>query len=157
LPILVGDRRAREILFLNEPIPAQKCLEWGLVNEVVPYDQLDDACAKMAEKLVNKFPECARYTKEQVNFWKNFAWDQTINHAKEWLALHYASWEPYEGMTAFVEKRQPDYKLIRQRARDGESSEFLWGPPMNTCSSCGAKGLPKGLVFCGNCGAKLET
>ncbi|MHA2401834.1 MAG: enoyl-CoA hydratase-related protein [Candidatus Kariarchaeaceae archaeon] len=156
LPILVGDRRAREILFLNEPIPAKQAMDWGLVNEVVPYDQLDDAVAKMAEKLVNKFPECARYTKEQVNFWKNFAWDQTINHAKEWLALHYASWEPYEGMTAFVEKRQPDYKLIRQRARDGGSSESLWGPNFHTCSSCGAKGIPREFGFCGNCGTKLD-
>ncbi|MHA2168696.1 MAG: enoyl-CoA hydratase/isomerase family protein [Candidatus Kariarchaeaceae archaeon] len=156
LPILVGDRRAREILFLNEPIPAKQAMDWGLVNEVVPYAQLDDAVAKMAEKLVNKFPECARYTKEQVNFWKNFAWDQTINHAKEWLALHYASWEPYEGMTAFVEKRQPDYKLIRQRARDGGSSESLWGPNFHTCTSCGAKGIPREFGFCGNCGTKLE-
>jgi enoyl-CoA hydratase/carnithine racemase len=156
LPILVGDRRAREILFLNEPIPAKQAMDWGLVNEVVPYDQLDEAVAKMAEKLVNKFPECARYTKEQVNFWKNFAWDQTINHAKEWLALHYASWEPYEGMTAFVEKRQPDYKLIRQRARDGGSSESLWGPNFHTCSSCGAKGIPREFGFCGNCGTKLD-
>ncbi len=36
LPLIVGDRRAREILFLNEEIPAQKALEWGLVNWVVP-------------------------------------------------------------------------------------------------------------------------
>ena len=36
LPLIVGDRRAREILFLNEEIPATKALEWGLVNQVVP-------------------------------------------------------------------------------------------------------------------------
>ncbi len=156
LPIMVGDRRAREILFLNEPILADKALEWGLVNEVVPYAQLDDAVATMAKKLVDKFPECARYTKEQVNFWKNFAWSQTINHAKEWLSLHYTSWEPYEGMTAFVEKRPPNYKLIRQKARDGGSSELLWGPNFHTCNSCGVKGIPKEFTFCGNCGKSLS-
>ncbi|MCE7737059.1 MAG: enoyl-CoA hydratase/isomerase family protein [Candidatus Heimdallarchaeota archaeon] len=155
LPIMVGDRRAREILFLNEPIPAEKCLEWGLVNEVVPYAELDTAVAKMAAKLVEKFPECARYTKEQVNFWKNFAWDQTINHAKEWLALHYASWEPYEGMQSFVEKRKPDYLKIRRAARDGGSSEFMWGPPAKECSACGTKGIPNEFMFCGVCGKEL--
>ncbi|MHA2030941.1 MAG: enoyl-CoA hydratase/isomerase family protein [Candidatus Kariarchaeaceae archaeon] len=152
LPIIVGDRRAREILFLNEPISADKCLEWGLVNEVVPYAELDEACAKMAAKLVEKFPECARYTKEQVNFWKNFSWSQTIGHARDWLSIHYASWEPYEGMSAFVEKRQPDYMKIRRAARDGGSSEFMWGPPAKECSSCGTKGIPKEFTFCGVCG-----
>ncbi len=40
LPLIVGDRRAREILFLNEEIPAEKALEWGLVNYVVPREEL---------------------------------------------------------------------------------------------------------------------
>lgn len=155
LPIIVGDRRAREILFLNEPISAQKALEWGLVNEVVPYAELDEAVARMTKKLVEKFPECARYTKEQVNFWKNFSWSQTINHAKEWLTLHYTSLEPWEGMTSFVEKRQPNYMMVRERARDGGSSEFLWGPPSKTCPSCGAKGLPSAFTHCGSCGSSL--
>ncbi len=155
LPIIVGDRRAREILFLNEPIPARKAMEWGLVNQVVPYEKLDEAVDAMVEKLVEKFPECSRYTKEQVNFWKNFAWYQTINHAKEWLTLHYANWEPYEGMTAFVEKRPPNYRMIREIARDGGSSELMWGPPSKTCSACGAKGLPKNFKHCGVCGKEL--
>src|SRR5512138_1278450 len=43
LPIVIGDRRAREMLWLNEPIPAQKALEWGLVNRVVPQGDLDGA------------------------------------------------------------------------------------------------------------------
>ncbi|OLS26766.1 MAG: 1,4-Dihydroxy-2-naphthoyl-CoA synthase [Candidatus Heimdallarchaeota archaeon LC_2] len=155
LPIMVGDRRAREILFLNEPISADKCLDWGLVNEVVPYSELDAACAKMAAKLVEKFPECARYTKEQVNYWKNLSWSQSIGSAKEWLTLHYTSWEPYEGMTAFVEKRKPDYMKIREAARDGGSSEFMWGPPAKECSACGTKGIPNEFKFCGVCGKEL--
>src|SRR5215470_8130830 len=43
LPLIVGDRRAREILWLCEEIPAQKALEWGLVNQVVPRVKLDEA------------------------------------------------------------------------------------------------------------------
>src|ERR1043165_4139239 len=57
LPIMVGDRRAREILFLCEEIPAAKALDWGLVNEVVPRAQLDNAVDTMAKKLIDKLPE----------------------------------------------------------------------------------------------------
>jgi enoyl-CoA hydratase/carnithine racemase len=186
LPIMVGDRRAREILYLCDRIPAKKALEWGLVNQVVPsikgpdgnYLDLDDpaeikkalkkegntidltaldkAVKAMAEKLIDKFPECMRYTKQQVNFWKDLAWHSTIGHARDWLSIHYASWEPYEGMTAFVEKRPPRYRLLRERAAQGRSSEFLWGPPAKTCPKCEAKGIPAEFAYCGVCGAKME-
>jgi enoyl-CoA hydratase/carnithine racemase len=156
LPLIVGDRRAREALWLCEWIDASKALEWGLINQVVPYAELDEAVAVMAGKLVDKFPECLRYTKQQTNFWKDLAWSQTAGHAREWLALHYASLEPYEGMHAFVEKRRPRHLDIRQRAARGGSSEFVWGPYTQTCAACGAAGIPDGFVYCGQCGARLE-
>jgi enoyl-CoA hydratase/carnithine racemase len=155
LPITIGDRRAREMLFLCEAISAQKALEWGLVNQVAPAAELDNAVAAMAEKLLEKFPECARYTKQQVNFWKDFVWHLTVGHARDWLTLHFTDVEPWEGMTAFVEKRPPNYAELRRRAAEGGSSEFLHGPPRKTCTKCGAKGLPEGFTHCGLCGAKL--
>lgn len=155
LPLMVGDRRAREILWLCEEIPAKKALEWGLVNQVVPYSELDKAVDEMCQKLINKFPECLRYTKQQTNFWKDFAWSATIGHARDWLAIHFASLEPYEGMKSFVEKRPTDYLGIRKRAAEGQSSEFLWGPYTKTCPKCGVKGLPDYFQYCGSCGGKL--
>lgn len=157
LPIIIGDRRAREMLFTCEPITAQQAREWGLVNRVVPMAELDAAVRALAQTLLEKFPECTRYTKQQVNFWKDLAWHMTIGHARDWLTLHMASWEPLEGMTAFVEKRQPDYEKLRQRAASGGSSELPWGPPLGTCPSCGARHLPVDFDFCGNCGAKLPS
>lgn len=155
LPITVGDRRAREILWLCEPIDAGKALAWGLVNQVVPYAKLDEAVDAMARKLLEKFPECLRYTKQQTNFWKDLSWNQTIGHAREWLALHFANLEPYEGMRAFVEKRPPDYKGVRARLAAGEPSETLWGPPLHECRTCGAKGIPESFAHCGLCGARI--
>lgn len=155
LPIMVGDRRAREILWLCEPLDAQKCLDWGLVNQIVPRDQLDDAVDAMCKKLINKFPECLRYTKQQTNFWKDLAWSSTVGHARDWLALHFASVEPYEGMKSFVEKRPTDYIGWREKARDGKSSEFLYGHYEHECGKCGAKGIPNEFTFCGVCGTKL--
>lgn len=114
LPIIVGDRRAREILLLCEEIPAQTALEWGLVNKVVPRDQLDAEVEAMADKLLDKLPECTRYTKQQLNFWRDFSWSMTIGHARDWLTVHSGSFEVREGTSAFVEKRRPDYAMLRE-------------------------------------------
>jgi enoyl-CoA hydratase/carnithine racemase len=187
LPIFVGDRRARYILMTNRVIPPYQALEWGLVNEVAPsvkkdgefiekatpeqiksaqkgkdgfsidLSRLDESVDALAKELVEKFPECMRYTKQQVNFWKDLAWHQTIGHAKDWLSVHYTSWEPLEGMGAFVEKRPVDYMKLRQRAADGKSSEFRWGPYRLTCSACGAGDLPAEFEHCGVCGVALEA
>lgn len=146
LPIIVGDRRAREMLLLNEPISAEKALEWGLVNYVVPMEALDNKVQEIAQKLVNKFPECTRYTKQQLNFWKDLSWNMTIGHAKDWLSLHFASSEVQEGMQGFVEKRTPDYIKVRENT------------PAYTkeCKNCGAKFLSNDYIFCGKCGSQLE-
>lgn len=156
LPLLVGDRRAREILYLCERIPAEQALDWGLVNRVVPYADLDDAVAAMAEKLLDKFPESLRYTKQQVNFWKDLAWYNTIGHARDWLSVHFASREPWEGMRAFVEKRPARYRELRQEAAAGGAPSFVWGPYAQECGACGAQGLPADFAYCGSCGAALE-
>lgn len=186
LPLFVGDRRARQMLLLNERIPAYQALEWGLVNQVVPsvvkdgafiehatpeqiawaqqgengyridLSRLDQAVDEMCQRLLNKFAECTRYTKQHTNFWKDLAWHQTIGHARDWLAVHYTSWEPLEGMRAFVEKRPADYVGLRRRAAEGASSEFVWGPYTQTCPSCGAGLLPEAFEYCGLCGAALN-
>ncbi len=155
LPLIVGDRRAREILMLNEEISARKALEWGLINQVVPRAQLDAAVAAMAQKLIDKFPEIMRYTRQQLNFWRDLSWHLTIGHARDWLAIHNLSPETLEGVTAFAEKRAPDYESLRQRADDDQSPEYPHGAPLQSCPHCGAKNLPALFEYCGKCGNKL--
>jgi 6-oxocyclohex-1-ene-1-carbonyl-CoA hydrolase len=210
LPMHVGDRRARGMLFLNQRYPAFTALGMGLVNAVVPtvkgpdgrcrttftgdrtylsdwntdpwenpvqtratpdevaralkgkdgysidLSVLDVVVADLCQQIVNKFFECTRYTKAQVNFWKDLAWHATVGHARDWLAVHYTSLEPYEGMTAFVEKRKADYVGLRRLAATGGSSEFLWGPYALQCPKCGAKGIPAQFAYCGKCGSALK-
>lgn len=115
LPLIIGERRAREVLLLNEKIPIKKALEWGLVNQVVPRRRLDKAVDAMAEKLVNKLPECTRYTKQQLNFWRDLSWALTIGHLRDWLTVHTGAEEIQEGIRAFNEKREIDYKALRKR------------------------------------------
>jgi enoyl-CoA hydratase/carnithine racemase len=125
LPLIVGDRRAREILLLNEEIPAQKALEWGLVNWVVPRAELDVKVNEIAEKLVAKFPEKTRYTKQQINFWRDLSWHLTIGHGRDWLAIHNTSPETWEGVNSFNEKRPPNYADIRRRWAEDEAPEWV--------------------------------
>ncbi|MGA9119689.1 MAG: enoyl-CoA hydratase/isomerase family protein [Bacteroidota bacterium] len=122
LPLIVGERRAREILLLNEEIPAAKALEWGLVNRVVPRSRLDAEVDGLVEQLINKLPESTRYTKQQLNFWRDFSWSLTIGHLRDWLTVHTDSPEVREGIRAFIEKRPIDYKRLR-RNKGGSSRE----------------------------------
>jgi enoyl-CoA hydratase/carnithine racemase len=186
LPITVGDKRAREMLFTNRPIPARLALEWGLVNRVAPsvrrHDAfvenatkeeiekaqkkedgyaidlacLDEEVNRLAQELLDTFPECVRYTKQQTNFWKDMSWAMTVRHAQDWLALHYTDYEPFEGMRAFAQKRSVDFEAVRRRAVEpGGSPETPWGAHVGACGSCGTQGLPASFSHCGVCGAKL--
>lgn len=146
LPLIIGDRRAREMLFLNEEIPAAKALEWGLVNQVVPRAQLDAAVDKVCETLYRKLPEATRYTKQQVNFWRDLSWGLTIGHARDWLGIHSDAPETLEAVRAFSEKRPPDYAGVR--AAQGASHT-------QTCPQCGAV-MPASHKYCGECGKGLE-
>ncbi len=187
LPLVVGDRRARTMLFLNERIPARKALDWGLVSGVAPSVRrgtelveeptneqidlarkglegyqidlapLDASVDRLCHRLLGMFPECLRYTKQQVNFWKELSWHSTVGHGREWLSLHFTDREPHEGMNAFVEKRPPDVAGLRRRLAEGKGAEFLFGRPVRRCPACGAKGLPEDFEFCGRCGSAIVS
>ena len=146
LPLIVGDRRAREIVMLCEPIPAARALEWGLVSRVVPRGELDAAVAELTANLAQKLPEAIRYTKTQLNWWRDLVWSQTVEHARDWLAVHSTADETREAVAAFHEKRRPRFaELRRLEAAEGR-----------TCPSCGAVGLPASHRFCGACGVELS-
>jgi enoyl-CoA hydratase/carnithine racemase len=105
LTLFVGERRAREIVLMCEPIPAETCAEWGLVNWAVPADELDAKVDAVVENLVRKLPQTTRYAKQHLNFWKDLAWHETVNHARDWLALSMATEEPQAAVRKFLEKR----------------------------------------------------
>ncbi len=113
MSLLVGDRRAREIVLLDRPVSAQQAVEWGWINRAVPRTQLDSSVADYAAELLQKMPEIVRATRVQLNLWKNLAWGMSIQMAREWLTIHAASAEVVEGLDSFHEKRMPDYERLR--------------------------------------------
>jgi enoyl-CoA hydratase/carnithine racemase len=187
LAITAGDKRAREMLLTNRPIPARLALEWGLVNRVAPsvrragefleratpaqieaaqtgaeghtidLARLDEETDRLCAELLESFPECSRYTKQQANFWKDLSWALTVRHAQDWLTLHYTDFEPFEGMSAFAQKRPVDFAAVRRRAvEEGGSPETPWGAHVRRCAACGAEGLPASFAHCGRCGESLR-
>lgn len=152
LPITIGDRRAREMLFLNRPIGAAQALEWGLVNRVVPRAELDAAVDDLSHELLRKLPETIRATKAQVHVWKDFAWAMTIRHAREWLTIHAGSPEVGEGLRAFGSKALPDYEALRAGLEETGTAGVV-----RSCPSCGrASSLPD-ATFCAYCGTALRS
>jgi enoyl-CoA hydratase/carnithine racemase len=104
LPIMVGERRAREIVLLCEEIPARKAEEWGLVTRAVPAEALDATVDELAGKLAAKLPQTTRYAKAQLNFWRDLSWHSTITHARDWLALSMLGEETQGAVRKFVDK-----------------------------------------------------
>jgi hypothetical protein len=100
---------------------------------------------ELADGLRRKLPEALRYTKTQLNWWRDLVWGQTVQHARDWLAVHSTSDETREAVEAFRAKRQPRYAELRR----------LEAGAGRTCFSCGADGLPAGHRYCGACGVEL--
>src|SRR3954452_12756327 len=150
LPITIGDRRAREMLFLNRPIPAAQALDWGLLNAVVPRAELDGAVDDLSQELLRKLPETIRATKAQVQVWKDFAWSSTIRHAREWLTIHAGSGEVGEGLRAFRSRELPDYAALREGLVATGTAAVI-----RACPSCGRPSTASDVSFCAYCGTRL--
>lgn len=79
LPRLVGDRLARRLAYSGESVPATQALEWGLVTEVVPGDQIDDHVAALVERLSQASAAALRGNKALLNA----AWRTNLDEALE--------------------------------------------------------------------------
>jgi enoyl-CoA hydratase/carnithine racemase len=106
LQLMVGDRRAREIVLLCEEIPAPRAAELGLVNRAVPAAELDATVDAWVDSLARKLPHATRYAKQQLNVWRDFAWHQTVGHARDWLALSMQSEETQDAVNRFLSREK---------------------------------------------------
>lgn len=110
---IVGEKKAREIWYLCEQYTAQEAKEMGLVNKVVPADQLQQAAEEWAEKILAKSPTALKILKNSFN--ADTASIQGISQlAMSSLAMFYNTDELAEGMNAFLEKRPVDFKKFRK-------------------------------------------
>lgn len=105
---VVGQKKAREIWYLCDQYNAQEALDMGLVNTVVPYEQLEEKTVEWAKKIQEKSPLAIRMLKSAFNAeLDGQAGIQEL--AGNATLLYYLSDEAKEGKNAFLEKRKPDF------------------------------------------------
>jgi enoyl-CoA hydratase len=109
LPLVVGPGRAAQMLFSGEPVAAAQALEWGLVNRVVAADALRPAVEELAAKILAGGPAAIRLQKELVIAWRSADLRTAVDYGINAFATAYASGEPQEGASAFLEKRPPRF------------------------------------------------
>jgi len=109
----VGQKKAREIWFLCDQYTAEESERMGMVNKVVPLEQLEDETVRWCEKIMKRSPMAIRMLKRGLNAeldgqhgLMEFAGDATL--------MFYLMEEAQEGKNAFLEKRDPDFDKFQQ-------------------------------------------
>jgi naphthoate synthase len=105
----VGQKRAREIFFLGLDYSAQQAYEMGMVNIVVPHDNLEETAYNWAQEIMLKSPTAIKMLKFGFNLIDDGLVGQQV-YAGEATRLAYGTDEAEEGRNAFLEKRDPDFK-----------------------------------------------
>lgn len=113
LPRLVGDKKAKEIIFLCNRYPAREAQEMGWINKVVPDGELEVETEAWCKRILEMSPQSLRISKTSMNFESDLLYSSYM-HGIELLAGTYGSDELVEGMTAFLEKRKPDFNKFRK-------------------------------------------
>ena len=113
LSFFVGERKAREMIFLSRAYSAEEALEMGLINKVVPHEKLYEEVNDWCEELLTMSPTSLRILKTSLNYKTDLAYP-AMWHAREMLALFVGTEERQEGTKAYVEGRKPDFAKFRK-------------------------------------------
>jgi len=109
LPRLIGEKKAKELIFTGGVISAQDALMMGLVNQVVPKEKLLDAVMALIDKLKAKSPAVLSLAKLAVNRSQETPLSIGMECETEYFSLCLATQDQKEGAKAFIEKRKPVY------------------------------------------------
>ena len=105
---MVGQKKAREIFFLGKNYSAQEAYEMGMVNAVVPHEELEATAYQWAQEVLEKSPTAIKMLKFAMNLTDDGIVGQQV-FAGEATRLAYGTEEAKEGRNAFLEKRKPDF------------------------------------------------
>lgn len=109
---MVGQKKAREIFFLGRNYSAQEAHDMGMVNAVIPHEQLEATAYEWAQEILEKSPTSIKMLKFAFNATDDGMVGQQV-FAGEATRLAYMTEEAKEGRNAFLEKRKPDFKHIK--------------------------------------------
>ncbi len=106
----VPRKKVNEMMLLGERLSAEQAVEYGLANRVVPADELDDAVADWAKKLASKSPVLMRLGHDAMYRQQDMAVDDALEYLRSQLSLTFSTEDIVEGVAAFFEKRDPQWK-----------------------------------------------
>ena len=107
---LVGEGKSMEMILSGEIINADTAFAIGLVNHVVPADQLETKTMEIANRIAEKSPVALRLAKESVKLASRSNLDEGLRREVDLFALCFSSEDKDEGVKAFLEKRKPEFK-----------------------------------------------
>jgi enoyl-CoA hydratase len=107
---LVGLAIAKEIVYTGDVMDAQTALRIGLVNKVVPPEKLMEEAVALARKLLGKSSLILSYAKKAFNTGADMSLEDALDLDECYFARCFATQDQKEGMTAFIEKRKPEFK-----------------------------------------------
>ena len=110
LPRLIGKGKALELMLTAETIDAAEALDIGLVSKVVPESELVTEAEALVQGIATKAPISLRYVKEAVNKGMDMTMDQGLRLEADLYLLLHTTDDRTEGITAFLEKRTPEFK-----------------------------------------------
>jgi enoyl-CoA hydratase len=106
---LIGPSRAKELIFTGDIIRAEEADRIGLVNRVVPMDELMPAAKAMANKIAVKSAAALKLAKQAVNYGMQSTLESGLKYEYEMYALALTLEDKREGVNAFIEKRAPKF------------------------------------------------
>ncbi len=106
----VGRKKTTEMLLLGERLTAEEAREAGIVNKVVSADEFDDAVADWAQKLASKSPLIMRLGKDAMWRQMDMPLAEALDYLRAQLTIELSTEDAIEGVTAFFEKREPEWK-----------------------------------------------
>jgi enoyl-CoA hydratase len=109
LPRLIGEKRAKELIFTGRTITAHEALEMGIVNKVVPLAELKAATEQLAGDLLRNSPAILRMAKIAINKSLETPLSVGMSYERDLYALCFGTDDQKEGAKAFLEKRRPTY------------------------------------------------
>ena len=108
----VGDKKAREIVYLCNRYTAKEAMDMGWINKVVPKEDLDKEVGIWCKRLLEMSPQSLRIAKLQINYNSDMSHSQ-VSHGLELARFFMKAPEMVEGASAFLEKRKPDFWKVK--------------------------------------------
>ena len=110
LPRLLGWEKAAQLIFTGRTLTAAECLEYGLVANVVPHEDLMDQARAIAKEIAGNAPMAVQASKRMMRMGMSEPFTEHVHHVFLQLLPLLKSEDAREGMMAFLQKREPDFK-----------------------------------------------